>query len=223
MNSVIIVAGGTGKRFKSEVPKQFHRLAGLPILMHSILAFRKADPHIRVVVVIPEGQFDYWLSLCVEHQFTEPHEIVAGGATRFQSVRAGLGKLKGDGWVAIHDAVRPLITSDTISRLFEYAEKEGCAVPSVLPVDSIRISDGKDSQAVDRRRIHLIQTPQIFPLNKLKEAYVMDEDPSFTDDATVWEKAGNRVHLAEGQINNIKITTSVDLQIAKEVLLKTEN
>ncbi|MFH0762163.1 MAG: 2-C-methyl-D-erythritol 4-phosphate cytidylyltransferase [Bacteroidota bacterium] len=211
----IIVAGGAGVRMRSEVPKQFLLLAGKPVLMHSILAFSKFDPGIAVIVVLPEDQYDNWHKLCIEHHFTEAHELAAGGVTRFHSVQNGLRGLEGDGLVAIHDGVRPLILPDTIARLFSEAAIHSNAIPVISPKDSLRWQDDRGNHVVDRTFIKIIQTPQVFQLNKLRQAYVQSYDRSFTDDATVWEKAGYPVYLAEGQTNNIKITTPEDLAYAE--------
>ncbi len=215
---VLIVAGGRGTRMGSEVPKQFLLLSGMPVLMHSILAFRKYDPDIPVTVVLPDDQVYYWRSLCRDYRFHEPHRIVAGGEKRFHSVQNGLEDLSGDGLVAIHDGVRPLILTPVIAQLVTEAAVYSNAIPVVSPRDSFRWSDERGNRVIDRSFIKIIQTPQIFELNKLKLAYVQDYDESFTDDATVWEKAGNPVHLSQGQETNIKITHPEDLPMAQALI-----
>jgi 2-C-methyl-D-erythritol 4-phosphate cytidylyltransferase len=212
---VIVVAAGSGVRMGSAVPKQFLLLAGRPVLMHSIEAFWRWDKGIRIVVVLPQEHMDYWRELCREHGFEVPHEVAAGGGTRFESVRNGLRGLEGDGLAGIHDGVRPLITPVTIDRLYREAAIHGSAIPVVAPKDSIRWEDPSGNRVIDRTHVKLIQTPQVFELNKLRDAYVQPYDSSFTDDATVWEHAGNPVHLAQGQETNIKITTKEDLAVAE--------
>ncbi len=212
---VIIVAGGAGVRMGSAVPKQFLPLAGMPVLMHSILAFRKFDPSIAITVVLPGDQYANWHKLCLEYRFAEAHALAAGGGTRFHSVQNGLRGLKGDGLVAIHDGVRPLIHPETIARLFAEAAVHANAIPVISPKDSLRWQDDQGNHVVDRTFIKIIQTPQIFQLNKLRQAYVQPYNSSYTDDATVWEKAGYPVYLTGGQENNIKITTPEDLRYAE--------
>ena len=214
----IIVAGGSGTRMGTEVPKQFLLLAGKPVLMYSISAFRLAVPEIRIVVVVPDGQQETWTDLCEKHRFNEPHTVVVGGNTRYQSVRNGMDSFTGNGFVAVHDGVRPLIRPDTILRLFAEAAIHANAIPAISSSDSLRWSDDRGNRVIDRNFVKLIQTPQVFELNKLKAAYVQEYEDAFTDDATVWEKAGNAVHLCEGQEGNLKITTREDLRIAEALL-----
>jgi len=211
----IIVAGGSGVRMGTAVPKQFLLLAGRPVLMHSVEAFWRWDEGIRIVVVLPQEHIGYWRELCGKYGFAVPHEVAAGGGTRFESVRNGLRGVEGDGLAGIHDGVRPLILPETIDRLYREARIHGSAIPVIPPKDSIRWEDEAGNHVIDRTHVKLIQTPQVFELNKLRQAYVQPYDSSFTDDATVWEKAGYPVHLAEGQETNIKITTKEDLGIAE--------
>jgi 2-C-methyl-D-erythritol 4-phosphate cytidylyltransferase len=199
----------------SEIPKQYLLLAGRPVLMHSIAAFREAFPDIRIVVVLPEGQYHTWLELCKKYLFNEIHSVVNGGNTRYQSVKNGLHTISGPGFVAVHDGVRPLIHPETIRRLFDEAAIHGSAIPALSSKDSLRWYDNLVSRVIDRNSVKLIQTPQVFELNKLKAAYVQEYEDVFTDDATVWEKAGNLVHLCEGQEGNLKITTREDLVLAE--------
>ncbi len=205
-------------RMGTEVPKQFLLLGGRPVLMYTLAAFRIAYPEIPIVLVLPDGQQDAWRELCEKHQFDEPHTVVTGGDKRFESVRNGLATLKGEGFVAVHDGVRPLITPNTIRFLFEEAEIHSNAIPTVKPKDSVRWEQDGHNHVVDRNFVKLIQTPQVFELNKLKKAYVQEYDESFTDDATVWERAGNTVYLTDGQVDNLKITGPEDLKIAEAIL-----
>jgi len=209
----IIVAGGSGLRMQTDVPKQFLELCGKPILMRSIMAF--ACEGIQAVVVLPLSQIGYWQELCSRHNFALPHQIAEGGATRFHSVKNGLSLLPDEGLVAIHDGVRPLVSRQTITNCFREAESYGCAVP-VAPVnDSVREVSGQTSRMLDRATLRLIQTPQVFDIALLKKAYEQEYTPAFTDDAAVFEKAGHAIRLTEGNAENIKITTPNDLKVAE--------
>ncbi len=181
-------------------------------MMHSIQAFRDADPQMSIAVVLPGDLREEWVRLCAQYSFASPDLIAPAGETRFESVLNGLALVPDKvEWIAVHDAVRPMISRDTILRLFGEAKIHGCAVPSIAPGDSVRWSDDSGNRIIDRNRIRLIQTPQVFELNKLRQAYVLPYDPSFTDDASVWEAAGHKVYLTEGQRDNIKITWPEDL------------
>jgi 2-C-methyl-D-erythritol 4-phosphate cytidylyltransferase len=215
----IIVAGGTGQRYGSNIPKQFLNLKGLPILMHTLNTFHAFNSGISLIVTLPSDYFELWKSLCKEYQFTVPHRIVAGGETRFYSVKNGLDTLEGDGLVAVHDAVRPLVSHDTLLRCFETAKRTGNSVPVVALYDSIRELNGDKSKPVNRDAYVLVQTPQVFDLHLLKEAYKQNYNFDFTDDASVLEKKGVKIIMVEGNRENIKITNQTDMLIA-EALIK---
>jgi len=216
--SVIIVAGGAGKRMGGDIPKQFIEIGGKPILMHTMLRFFDFDSNIFIVLVLPFHQIETWNLLCSQHRFMLPHQIVAGGNERYDSVKNGLEKISDNQLVAIHDGVRPMVSRETISKSFEMAEIYGSAVPSVPVKESLReVLEGKN-RPVDRRNFYLIQTPQTFKSSLIKQAYQKPYNPLFTDDASVFEAAGNEVHLFEGNIENIKITTPTDLKIAAILL-----
>lgn len=214
----IIVAGGSGTRMKSELPKQFIKLAGKPILMHTLEAFH--FDNIQIILVLPKSQIPYWKELVDEHQFKIPHNIIAGGEQRFHSVKNGLSSIKADdGLVAIHDGVRPLIKRQIISESFEQAKRAGNAIASIQLKDSIRSITPQSNQQEDRTNFRLIQTPQTFKVQLIKRAFEQEHTPSFTDDASVLEQAGHSINLIEGDYKNIKITTPEDLLVA-ETLLK---
>lgn len=215
----IIVAGGSGSRMQAGVPKQFMELCGRPILMHSIARF--ADEGIRIVVVLPSPQIGYWKELCDRYDFTWPHNMIDGGATRFHSVKNGLSMLPGEGLVAVHDGVRPLVSRQTVTCCFREAAGYGCAVPAVPVVDSVREVSGLTSRMLDRSALRLIQTPQVFDIALLKKAYEQEYTPAFTDDASVFEKAGHAIHLTEGNVENIKITVPNDLMMAEALMRPT--
>lgn len=214
----LIVAGGKGTRIKSKIPKQFLELQGKPVLLHTIEAFYRYSENIKVILVLPEDDFDNWASICERFKFKRPITLQKGGATRFQSVKNGLEKIKDNGLVAIHDGVRPLVSEDIIAASFRLAAVHKSAVAAVRLKESIRMTDMDNTRAVDRSRFRIIQTPQTFETSLIKEAYQMPEDSSLTDDASVAEKSGHRISLFEGSYENIKITTAEDLIVAEALL-----
>ena len=214
----LIVAGGSGIRMGQDIPKQFLHLAGRPILMHTIEKFYAYDNEINIIVVLAESQIIYWENLVEEFAFTIPHKTVVGGSERFYSVKNGLSYISTPSVVAIHDGVRPLVSLETISRCFEAAMVYGNSVPAVAPSDSLRIVTDKGSKPVNREAIRLIQTPQVFDTEKIQTAYNQKFNPAFTDDATVFEKTGEKIVLVEGNVQNIKITTPLDLILAEELM-----
>lgn len=214
---VVIVAGGNGSRMRSEVPKQFMLLDGKPVLMHTMERFHEADPGLRILLVIPSAHMHTWSDLCEEHNFNIRHTLVAGGDTRFHSVRRGLQALEGD-LVAIHDGVRPLLSVDLIRRVFITAEEKGSAIPAVPVTDSVRQKLGGRTQPIDRSTVLLVQTPQCFDAKMLKQAYNQPYRESFTDCASVVEAAGFPVEIVDGDPDNIKITTQRDLMLAGWIL-----
>ncbi|MDR0941912.1 MAG: 2-C-methyl-D-erythritol 4-phosphate cytidylyltransferase [Bacteroidales bacterium] len=209
---VLLVAGGKGLRMQSETPKQFMLLAGTPVLLRCLEAFYAYSPIINIIVVLPQEHIAYWQELCRTYNCTIEHTIVAGGVERFYSVQAGLAHIDANGFVAIHDGVRPFVSQACIARGFACARQNGSAVPVVDSIDSLRIVDGQTSKIIDRTTIKRVQTPQIFTVEKLKQAYRQQYSPAFTDDASVWESAGFTVALYEGEERNIKITTQADLE-----------
>lgn len=215
---VIIVAGGSGTRMGSGVPKQFRIAGGEPLLARSINTFAAALPTARIVVVLPAAYIDYWRDLSARFNVAR-HITVPGGEQRFHSVKAGLEALPEDtGFVMIHDAVRALCTKKLIIRALQCATENGSAVPAVVPADSFRIVDDNGSHPTDRNALRIVQTPQVFRFGQLKPAYETDFDPAFTDDASVAERAGIRIALCEGERRNIKITTPEDMAIAEAIL-----
>ncbi len=203
---------------KSSVPKQFLPLDGKPVLMHSIEQFYSFDSSAVIIVVLPREHHSLWRSLVKEHSFNVNHTVVAGGEERFHSVKAGLNLVQEESLVAIHDGVRPLVSHDTIWRCFADAEEFGNAVPFVEPADSVRLLEGDDSRPFPRSSARLIQTPQVFLSSIIIPAYNAGFIPSFTDDATVAEASGVKIHLTHGNRENIKITTPEDLVIAHSLL-----
>ncbi|MVN89579.1 2-C-methyl-D-erythritol 4-phosphate cytidylyltransferase [Mucilaginibacter aquatilis] len=215
----IIVAGGSGTRMQSAVPKQFLPVNGLPVLMHTLLAFRKSQYTPNLIVVLPDSHHDYWAQLCSQHAFTIPHELVSGGPTRFHSVKNGLKLVPDDALVAVHDAVRPLTAPSIIDAAYKQAGIQGAVVVAVKSRDSVRQVKGPFTQSLVRDEIYLVQTPQTFKASLLKASYEHPYHENFTDDASVAEHAGHTVHIVEGSYQNFKITFPEDIAIA-ELLLK---
>jgi len=215
----ILVAGGSGQRMKSPVPKQFMELNQKPVLMHTIEKFYSAASSIHIVVVLPKSHHSVWATLCQKHQFSIPHQICEGGASRFQSVRSGLELCVEDSIIAVHDGVRPLIHPDLILNLYREAEAKSAVIPVCPILESIRKVDEKVSKALDRSQYYSVQTPQCFSSDMLKIAYQQTEHSTFTDDASVVEALGKGVHLIKGDRMNIKLTTPEDFVFA-EALLK---
>jgi len=214
----LIVAGGKGTRIKSKIPKQFLELNGLPILIHTINAFFRYSENVKVILVLPEDDFETWAALCKKHNFAHKLILQKGGDTRFQSVKNGLEKIDGEGLVAIHDGVRPLVSEDIIGASYRLAAVHQSAVAAVRLKESIRMTDQDNTKAMDRSRFRLIQTPQTFEVSLIKKAYQIKDDPSLTDDASVAERSGHTISLFEGSYENIKITTQEDLIVAEALL-----
>ena len=219
--TALIVAGGKGTRIKSAIPKQFIELKGKPILLHTLDAFIRYSPNIRIVLVLPEDDFGVWENIRTKFKFEFPVQLQKGGESRFQSVRNGLQKVE-TGLVAIHDGVRPLVSEDIIGASFRLAAIHKCAIAAVRLKESIRMTDQDNTKAVDRSRFRLIQTPQTFEVDLIKRAYEIKEDPSLTDDASVAERAGNIISLFEGSYENIKITTPEDLVVAEALMTQRD-
>ncbi|MBQ3204076.1 MAG: 2-C-methyl-D-erythritol 4-phosphate cytidylyltransferase [Alistipes sp.] len=215
---VIIVAGGVGQRMGATMPKQFMMLGQEPILARTINLFSEALPKAELVVVLPEEHTALWHNLAARFDVA-PHKIAPGGKERFDSVKSGLAALSNEvETIAVHDAVRPLATKKLIIRLALAAEEAEAVIPVVAPHDSIRQVEGETSHIVDRSLLRMVQTPQFFQAEVLRKAYSQTFSPLFTDDASVVEAAGHKITLAEGEEQNIKITTPIDLTIAEAII-----
>ena len=212
----IIVAGGSGSRMTSEIPKQFLKINGLPILMHTINAFHYNKYQPQIILVLAKADEKLWHGMVAEYQYHVPHQVIFGGTQRFYSVKNGLEIIKDENAIiAIHDAVRPLVSQTTINNCFETAIKKGNAIAAIPSKDSVRkLTNGK-TEALDRKEIYLVQTPQTFQYQQLKKAYEQDYQAFFTDDASVVEKAGFNINLEKGDEFNFKITFKEDLIIAE--------
>ncbi len=204
---------------QSPIPKQFLKLDGRPLLLHSIARFAEYDPLISIILVLPSDQFEQWQKIATEFELPVPVLITAGGETRFESVKNGLSLVPNeDAIVGVHDAARPLVTKKTILNSFNMAERNGNGVPAIPMNDSIRQIESKLSVAVDRSKYCLIQTPQCFSVPLLKRAYAQEYKYTFTDDASVVESIGESIHLVDGNADNFKLTTPTDLIVAEAIL-----
>ncbi len=212
---VLIAAGGLGTRTGSSRPKQFAEICKRPVLLHVLDAFLKYAADIQLVVVLPEKLHQEWQGICKKHRFHAQHQLAISGPTRFHSVKNGLKYIPDNALVAIHDAARPLVSLDIISRVFYFAGKFGNAIPVVETNESLRIIDHAMSSPLPRERIRMVQTPQCFKSSLIKNAYNKNYQESFTDDASVLETEGERLFLTEGERENIKITNPADLLIAE--------
>lgn len=220
--NVIIVAGGKGLRMGNDLPKQFIPIGGKPVLMHTIEAFYRFNQDINIILVLPVSHQDYWKSLCEEYNFSIEYTIANGGETRFHSVKNGLA-LVADGLVGVQDGVRPFGSVEMIKRCFDAAREFPAVIPVIDSTDSLReVVDEDKSRIVDRSKIRLVQTPQVFDVYVLKKAYQTDFKETFTDDASVVEAMGVNVHLVKGEVTNIKITTPLDLKIGELIIRDKE-
>lgn len=203
----------------SDLPKQFMLLGGEPVIMRTIRRFVEAMPGLGIVVVLHPDYVDMWHRLCEEHGFDISVRIVRGGEERFYSVKNGLDAISssaGDDIVAVHDAVRPLVSVEVIRRTFAEAVEHGAVVPALPSVESVRLVDaGGRSMAVSRNSVMLVQTPQVFSLSLLRKAYAQPYRDTFTDDASVVEALGHPIHIVPGNRENIKLTTPLDMQMAE--------
>ncbi len=218
----ILVAGGSGMRMQSLVPKQFLMLDERPVLFHTLEKFYNADLETDLIVVLPKHHISSWEHLIKGYSFSLRHRIIEGGETRFHSVKNGLDAIDGDGIVAIHDGVRPMVSETLINFLFDEADRAGNAVPCTPVNESMRTVSGVKNFFTDRSMYRLIQTPQVFRVSQLKRAFDQPYTMMFTDEANVAESSGLEINLVPGEVHNIKITTREDLMMA-EALLKNKD
>lgn len=222
----VIMAAGSGTRMGADRPKQFLELGGLVVLERTIRRFVEACPDAKIVTVLPKDQTEYWKQWCIEHSFHVPQTVVAGGFTRFHSVRNALEKVPNGAVVAIHDGVRPLVTAELIVAMRERMEDCRALIPVIPMVDTLKVLD-RDGEGrlltapgahVDRARIYGAQTPQMFRSEDLKAAYSLPYDTAFTDDASVAQEKGIPLSYIDGERYNIKLTTPEDLELAAAIL-----
>ena len=217
---VIIVAGGSGRRMQSAIPKQFLILGGMPVVARTINTFAEAMPGAEIVVVLPKDDIEMWRNLAARFDVAV-HRTVAGGKERFDSVKCGLEALSNEvEYVAVHDGVRALVSKKLIIRTMLDVEHSGATIPVVDVVDSYRRVEGEDSVIVPRSELRIVQTPQVFRASLLREAYLQPFSASFTDDASVVESLGHKISLVNGERTNLKLTTPDDLEWAEWWLAK---
>ena len=219
----VVLAAGEGRRMHTDLPKQFLELGGRPILRRTLERFLEFDPEIQLIVVLPSDRIDYWREYCSRTGFRPRMRLVAGGLTRFHSVKNALEFVPDGALVAIHDGVRPLLPADFLPDLFTRALRADAVIPVLPVVESLRELQGAGiSRAVERSRFVSVQTPQVFRSEKLKAAYAQPYSPLFTDDASVAEAAGIKISLCDGRRENIKITTPEDLTLAQAILSRLQ-
>ena len=211
--SVIITAGAIGKRMGSTIPKQFIEISGFPILMHTIQCFYNFDPSCEIVITLPNDWKKYWEELIDKHSFKIPHLIVDGGIERYDSIKNALSICKFD-MIAVHDGVRPLVSKETIQRCLSLTIEKGAGIPTLPLKESIRKLNVNNSISVERKEYLSVQTPQFFKAEMLKNAYKILFHEGITDDAALIEEAGYTVYTTNGNEENIKITSPLDLKIA---------
>ncbi|MBL7744859.1 MAG: 2-C-methyl-D-erythritol 4-phosphate cytidylyltransferase [Chitinophagaceae bacterium] len=214
----IVVAGGSGTRMGGHLPKQFMLLKNKPVLYYTLKAFLGSYPDLQIILVLPADFTDMGQEIIDAYFDKERIRITAGGDTRFQSVKNGLMLVEKESIVFVHDGVRCLLSADLIHRCYEAALSTGSAVPTITCKDSVRLLKEDGSDAIDRNRIMLVQTPQTFHSKILLPAFQIDYKDKFTDEATVVEAFGLKVTLVEGEESNIKITKPVDLLMAEKIL-----
>ena len=225
---VIIVAGGKGLRMGADIPKQFLPIGGRPVLMRTIERFRAYSSSLRIILVLPQAQQDYWHQLCRQYQFDVDYQLTNGGETRFHSVQNGLALVpdEAEGVVGVHDGVRPFPSVEVIRNCYETARTAKAVIPVIPIVETVRHlvseSNVQRSITVPRGDYRLVQTPQTFDIQLLKAANRQPYNDGFTDDASVVEAYGFDITLVEGNRENIKITTPFDMTIA-EALLNNNN
>ena len=217
---VIIVAGGKGLRMGSDIPKQFLPIGGKPVLMRTIERFREYSEDLRIILVLPEAQQDYWQELCKKYNFQIEYQLANGGQTRFHSVQNGLALVPDDaeGVVGVHDGVRPFPAVEVIRDCYETARTAKAVIPVIPVVETVRHLEGEGSVTVPRGDYRLVQTPQTFDIQLLKAANRQPYNDGFTDDASVVESNGHAITLVEGNRENIKITTPYDIIVAEAIL-----
>jgi 2-C-methyl-D-erythritol 4-phosphate cytidylyltransferase len=218
--TIIITAGGIGKRMGGSLPKQFLPINGRPLLFYTIERFHQYDPYIEILLTLPEDWRSYWENLCEEFSFSIPHQVISGGKERYHSIKLALAHSTGN-LVGVHDGVRPFVSVETIARCYEKAQIDGSAVP-VMPIkESLRkLNDKLKSESVERSAYRSVQTPQVFERNILVSAYERPFHYAITDDASLVEENGTTIYLVEGNEENLKITTPLDLTFCEFLLLK---
>ena len=219
MNKVaVIVAGGSGTRMESTLPKQFILLKEKPVLYYTLKTLLDAYEDLQIILVLPVDYTDMGQEIIDAWFDKDRIRITAGGDTRFQSVKNGLALVEDETIIFVHDAVRCLLTTDLIHRCYDQAVETGTAIPVIMSRDSVRLINEEGNEGYDRNKVMLVQTPQTFHSKILLPAFQIDYKDKFTDEATVVEAYGMKVMLVEGEEKNLKITTPIDLQVAEMIM-----
>ena len=223
----IIVAGGSGSRMGGDLPKQFLLLDGKPVVLHTIERFLSLSFPVEIILILPPAYREYWKDYCFENKVSFRHTLVSGGITRFHSVKNALKYVPSGAVVAIHDGVRPFVSSEFLERLFTLGQEKGAVIPMVGAVDSMRVKtmqketenhDCQEYMPVERENYFLVQTPQVFQSDIILDAYKQAFVPSFTDDASVVEKMGCKISVTDGSRYNIKLTHTEDMLLAEAIM-----
>ena len=221
--AVVIVAAGSGRRMGGKIPKQYMHLLAKPIIIHTLEKFRQFDPDIQMVLVLAPEHRELWDQLKTSYEIARGLTTAPGGTTRFESVKNGLAQVDKADLIGIHDAVRPLVSQGTLTRCYESALRRGSGIPVLQMDESVRMLDHTGgSRHLDRSRLRRVQTPQVFLSERIIKAYQQSYNPDFTDDASVYEAKFGPVALVEGNRENIKITTPLDLQLAIQLITSPE-
>lgn len=220
--AAVVVAGGMGQRMNATVPKQFMLLKGKPVVRWSLECFARTPEITELVLVLPQDWIEDGMLLLHDFKPGKAFKVVAGGATRQDSVQAGLDAVTAaEGWVAVHDAARPGINPSMVSNALNLAFSCGNAVCSMPSHDTlVRVVDGEIVGQLDRNEVYRIQTPQIFKLSVLRQAMTNAHENGLTgtDEASLVRELGYRINLAEGSEMNAKITTPEDLDMLENLL-----
>jgi len=216
--SVIITAGGIGKRMGGDLPKQFIPLSGKPILLRTLECFYNFDANFELILTLPSDWHAYWKESVQEFNCSIPHTLVSGGEERFHSVKNALDCCSGN-LILVHDGVRPFVAKETIQACIEALATNDAVIPVLTIKESLRERLESSSHAVDRSKFLLVQTPQCFRASVLRDAYNLEYHSGITDDATLVESLGIDIQLIQGNEDNIKITTQKDLIIAEAILV----
>lgn len=209
-------------RMGTMVPKQFLPLQGKPVLWYTLTAFLDAFPDLEIILVLPEAHLQTGQEILRTTHAPDRIWMTAGGETRFHSVRNGLAHIHHHSIVFVHDGVRCLLTPQLIRRCYQLAQERGNAIPAIAAVDSIRIETFDGNEFIDRNKVRIIQTPQTFYSDIIKAAFEQEYEESFTDEASVVERLGVKIHLIDGESTNIKITHPIDVLIAEKILEERE-
>ena len=219
--SVIITAGGIGKRMGSELPKQFLVLGGKPVLVHTLELFFKYDPNIEIILTLPNEWRGYWETIIEKYYCRVPHIVVNGGEERYHSIQNALKQCSGS-FIAVHDGVRPFVSFETLERCFSALNQHEAVVPVLRLKESIRQTSENSTNAVDRSNYRLVHTPQCFRAEVLHKAYEQSYHDKVTDDACLVEEIGYTIHLVESNEENIKLTTPFDFLIAETIIQRSK-